>query len=136
MPWFAPSTASAALRTLNGLARVPLPLLAAFASTIQITGPAMLKVAFTDALHADAGVPSPLSQIVKLKLTLPVTPAAGSIVNAPVEAFATTVPTPEMVVVIVPPDAETPLTELTVNVGVQLGLPATSAASEALCRRP
>src|SRR6266508_6354157 len=96
----------------------------------------MLKLVVALALHWDAGVPSPLSQTVKLKLTLPVTPGAGSIVNAPVAASATTVPTPAMVVVIVPPLGATPFTVPTVNVGAQPALPATSAASAAPTSRP
>jgi hypothetical protein len=44
-----------------------------------------------------------------LKLTLPVTPGAGSKSNAPVAAFAETVPTPAIVVVMPPAEGETPL---------------------------
>src|SRR3954454_22023311 len=102
MPWLAASTAFAAESTLNGLLSVPVPFVAAAELTNQITGPAMLKLAVAAALHCEAGDPSPLSHTVKLKLTSPVTPGAGSTVNAPVVALATTVPTPAVVVVIVP----------------------------------
>src|SRR3954463_1331616 len=136
MPWLAASTAFAEASTLNGLVKVPVPFVAAAELTNQITGPAMLKLAVAAALHWDAGVPSPLSQTVKLKLTLPVRPAAGSIVNAPVVALATTVPTPAMVVVIVPATGATPLTVPIVKVGLQPALPATSAASPAPASRP
>jgi hypothetical protein len=53
-----------------------------------------------------------------VKLALPVTPGVGSIVKAPVAAFATMVPKPAIVVVIVPPVGATPFREATVKVGV------------------
>jgi hypothetical protein len=49
---------------LNGFASVPEPFVAAAELTNQITGPAMSKLAVRVPVHCDAGVPSPLSQIV------------------------------------------------------------------------
>ena len=122
---------------LNGLASVPAPSVAAAGSTNQITGPTIVKLAVAEALHCGpAGLPSPLSQRVKVKVTAPVTPGAGSIVNAPVVESATTVPTPATVVVIVPATGETPFTVPTVNNGVKPTFPATSSASAAPTRRP
>src|SRR5262245_20151863 len=113
--WLAASTSSASLpapalpdRNLNGLAKVPTPFVAAAGSTNQVTGPEMVKVALTAPLHWEPGLP--LSQTVKGKLTVPVTPGAGSKVKAPSAALATTVPTPAIVAVIVPPAGATPLT--------------------------
>jgi hypothetical protein len=64
MPWLAASTASAAASVLKGLVRVPEPFVAAAELTNQMTGPAMLKLAVSVPVHCEAGVPSPLSQIV------------------------------------------------------------------------
>ena len=125
MRWFAASTSSASLfvpalpeRNLKGLLSRPSPGPATAGFTNQITVPLMLKLAVAAALHALGAGPSPLSQTVYVKLTLPVTPGAGSIVNAPVEALATTLPTPAIVAVIVPPTGATPLTVPTVKTGV------------------
>src|SRR5918995_7086826 len=132
MRWLAASTAAAPARVLNGLASVPLLLVPAAGLTNQVTGPEMLNVTLAAVLHAVPGLP--LSQTVNGKLTVPVTPGAGSKVKAPVSASATTVPTFAIVVVIVPLTGATPLTVPTSRSSVK---PASfTSASVASLSRP
>src|SRR5688500_8407491 len=110
MRWLFASTAMADARLLKGLSSVPVPLVAAAGLTNQVTGPEMAKVALTAVLQR-AGSGLPLSQTVNGKTTVPVTPAAGSKVNAPVSTLATTVPTLGMTAVMAPATCVvTPLT--------------------------
>ena len=115
---------------------MPTPLLTATGLTNQITGPAMSKVADAVALHCVAGAPSPVSQTVTSKSTVPVTPGAGSIMNEPVAAFATTVPTFGTTAVIVPATGVIPSIAPTERVGVYPALPTMSAASAAPTSSP
>ena len=119
MPWLAASTASAAERTLNGLVRVPEPLLAAAELTNQITGPFTVTLTVAGALVAVPG--QPLSLTVYVKVTVPVTPGGGSNSTTPLAAS---------VIVTVPPAGEVAPTPATANgVGVHPLTPASASVT-------
>src|SRR4051812_37038506 len=91
---------------LNGLDKLPFPLLTAVGFTNQTTGEATVNVTVAGVLHKE-GVGLPLSQTVYVNVTGPVTPGGGSKSNPPVAALTLTTPPVGVVVALSAPTVST-----------------------------